>query len=111
MAKEVEENFAYLFNNNVPFVEFYTADYTFLDATLANYYGINRNDGGAGADKFVKTPTSTRGGVNHGRIYDYLCAPRIDLAHFTRCICPRNYALPSHSATACLKWRAGRING
>ena len=29
MAKEVEENFAYLFNNNVPFVEFYTADYTF----------------------------------------------------------------------------------
>jgi hypothetical protein len=63
MAKEVEENFAYIFNNNVPFVEFYTADYTFLDATLASYYGINRNDGGAGADKFVKTPTTTRGGA------------------------------------------------
>lgn len=63
MAKEVEENFAYIFNNNVPFSEFYTADYTFLDATLASYYGIARNDGGAGADKFVKTPTTTRGGA------------------------------------------------
>lgn len=63
MAKEVEEMFAYVFNGSAPFSEFYTADYTFLDATLASFYGIARNDGGAGATKFVKTPTTTRGGA------------------------------------------------
>ncbi len=63
MAKEVEEMFSYVFNNNVPFSEFYTADYTFLDATLASFYGIARNDAGAGAAAFVKTPTTVRGGA------------------------------------------------
>ncbi len=64
MVKELQEFFWYVFNTEgVPFADFYKADYTFLDQTLATFYGITRNANGASAATFVKTPTTVRGGV------------------------------------------------
>lgn len=60
MAQEVKELFKYVFNNDdVPFSEFYSGDYTLLNNTLATFYGIAGNFGEA----FTKVNTTTRGGI------------------------------------------------
>ncbi len=61
MKSELQEFFWHIFDNDdVPFSEFYTADYTFLNRTLAQHYGIS----GANGTSFVKTDLpSTRGGI------------------------------------------------
>lgn len=60
MQEEISQNFAYvMLNASEPFSALYTADYSFLNATLAQHYGI---DGVTGTD-FQKVPTSDRGGI------------------------------------------------
>lgn len=63
MVKELEEFFWHIFSSDdVPFSEFYTADYSFLNETLASHYGVTRS--GGAANEFVKTPVpANRGGV------------------------------------------------
>lgn len=60
MAQEIQELFRHVFyEEDVPFSEFYSADYTFLNQTLADFYGIAGNFG----SNFVQVPTSGRGGA------------------------------------------------
>ena len=60
MVQELQSFFWYIFDDeDVPFKEFYSADYTFLNATLADFYGIPK----AAGNGFVKTPTTQRGGA------------------------------------------------
>jgi len=59
MAQEVREQFKHVFyDDSVPFSEFYNADYTFLNNTLADYYGVPGNFGSG----FTKTVAAGRGG-------------------------------------------------
>ncbi|MBX2812124.1 MAG: DUF1592 domain-containing protein [Myxococcales bacterium] len=59
MLSEVHEHFAHVFyNNTVPFSEFYDGNYTFLNRTLANFYGIQGNFG----SQFARTVVQGRGG-------------------------------------------------
>ncbi len=59
MIREVQEHFAHVFyDDDTPFSEFYGGDYTFLNRTLADFYGIPGNFG----DHFVKTTVERRGG-------------------------------------------------
>lgn len=61
MAQEVREQFKYVFyNDDVPFSEFYSADYTFLNQTLADYYGVSGT--GSFDSTFTKTTVTGRGG-------------------------------------------------
>jgi hypothetical protein len=61
MAGETEACFAYLIRDNRPVLELLDADYTFLNARLAEHYGISTVSG----DQFqlVKLDNSFRGGV------------------------------------------------
>lgn len=64
MIEELKAFFWYVFDNDdVPFSEFYTADYTFLNDTLAQFYGIPRGNGTPDANGFVRSETNGRGGV------------------------------------------------
>ena len=59
MVQEVREHFAHVFyDDTVPFSEFYGGDYTFLNRSLAEFYGIAGNFG----DQFVQTTVDRRGG-------------------------------------------------
>lgn len=59
MVREVQEHFLHIFYNEaVPFSEFYEGTYTFLNQTLARFYGVPGNF----SDDFVKTETPDRGG-------------------------------------------------
>lgn len=59
MAAEVREHFKYVFyTSGVPFNEFYNSNYTFLNKTLADYYGVTGSFDG----NFVKTKATGRGG-------------------------------------------------
>ena len=59
MVQEVREHFAHVFyDENVPFSEFFGGNYTFLNRTLADFYGIPGNFG----DAFVRTEVVGRGG-------------------------------------------------
>lgn len=59
MAQEVREHFKYIFyTDGVPFNEFYNSNYTFLNKTLADYYGVT----GSFDTRFVKTKVTGRGG-------------------------------------------------
>lgn len=59
MVREVQEHFKHVFYDaSAPFHEFYDGDYTFVNDTLASFYGIP-GDFSAG---FVKTETTERGG-------------------------------------------------
>ena len=59
MLTEVKEHFAHVFYDEaVPFSELFDADYTFLDRTLADFYGVSGDFGEA----FEKTPVERRGG-------------------------------------------------
>lgn len=65
MVTELQEFFWHIVHNpDVPFEEFYTADYSFLNRRLAEHYGIVWN--GNNENQFVKTPFSAndrRGGI------------------------------------------------
>lgn len=64
MVEELKTFFWYIFDNEtVPFEEFYTADYTFLNAALANFYGLNLGNGVTAPNGFVKSDTPNRGGI------------------------------------------------
>lgn len=59
MVEEVRQQFRYLFyTEGVPFSEFYDGNYTFLNRTLAEYYGV----AGSFDEDFVKTEVVGRGG-------------------------------------------------
>ena len=59
MLQEVREHFAHVFyNEDVPFSALFNSSYTFLNRTLAEFYGIGGNFG----DDFVQTEVSGRGG-------------------------------------------------
>ncbi|BCE03251.1 DUF1592 domain-containing protein [Marinicellulosiphila megalodicopiae] len=60
MAQEVREIFNdVLFNDTAPFSYLYDSTYTFVDSTLADFYGL----GGVSGDGFVKTTAPGRGGL------------------------------------------------
>lgn len=63
MVRELQEFFWHIFaNENVPFKELYSADYSFLNRRLAEHYGIN--SGNTSDNQFVKTTLpETRGGI------------------------------------------------
>ncbi len=59
MLQEVAEHFTHVFfNESIPFSEFYNGNYTFLNSTLANFYGISGNFD----NTFRKTEVVGRGG-------------------------------------------------
>lgn len=59
MVQEVREHFNYIFyGDHVPFREFFGGNYTFLNRTLAQFYGVP----GEFQDAFVKTEVAGRGG-------------------------------------------------
>ena len=59
MLEEVRRHFVHVFyDESVPYAEFFNSDYTFLNRTLAEFYGV----GGGFDDSFRKTPVSGRGG-------------------------------------------------
>jgi hypothetical protein len=59
MQDEVRSHFLHVFyDESVPYSEFFGGDYTFLNATLAEYYGIS----GSFGDGFQKTMVTGRGG-------------------------------------------------
>ena len=59
MVREVQAHFAHVFyDEEAPFSEFYGGDYTFLNRTLAQFYGVQGNFD----DQFVKTEVQGRGG-------------------------------------------------
>ncbi|MEM7676638.1 MAG: DUF1592 domain-containing protein, partial [Myxococcota bacterium] len=59
MLREVQAHFEHVFYNEaVPFSEFFDSNYTFVDRTLAEFYGIS----GSFDDRFVMTEVPRRGG-------------------------------------------------
>ena len=59
MVQEVQEHFAHVFyDDTVPFSAFFGSDYTFLNRTLADFYGVSGNF----SDAFVQTEVPGRGG-------------------------------------------------
>jgi len=58
MLEEVRTHFLHVFYGEAPYSEFFGGDYTFLNATLAEYYGIS----GSFGDGFQKTMVQGRGG-------------------------------------------------
>ena len=59
MVKEVQAHFAHVFYDEaVPFSEFFGGDYTFVNRTLAEFYGVPGNFN----DQFAKTSVPGRGG-------------------------------------------------
>ena len=60
MIKEVQEHFAHIFyDDTAPFSEFFDGNYTFLNKTLADFYGISGNFSN---NTFTKTNVDRRGG-------------------------------------------------
>jgi len=62
MKKETEMLFEHIARNDRDLIELITADYTFLDSKLADYYGINGVEG-EGFQKVMLAPESKRGGI------------------------------------------------
>lgn len=58
MLEEVRTHFLHVFYGEAPYSEFFGGDYTFLNATLAEFYGV----GGGFGDSFQKTVVEGRGG-------------------------------------------------
>jgi hypothetical protein len=58
MLEEVRTHFLHVFYDEAPYSEFFGGDYTFLNATLAEFYGIE----GSFGDAFQKTTVEGRGG-------------------------------------------------
>jgi hypothetical protein len=66
MKRETEMLFETIARNDRDLVELITADYTFVNKPLADYYGI-KNVEGTGFQKVALTPDSHRGGIlTHG---------------------------------------------
>ena len=66
MKRETEMLFEYIARNDRDLIELVTADYTFVDRPLANYYGI-KDFKGDGFQKVQLAPESKRGGIlTHG---------------------------------------------
>ncbi|MDF3013972.1 MAG: carbohydrate-binding protein, partial [Cellvibrio sp.] len=63
MAQEIREIYKYAFYNNLPFTDVYTGDYTVLNSTLSQYYGVSGGGTSATDWRMVNTATSKRGGV------------------------------------------------
>jgi hypothetical protein len=63
MAQEIREIYKYAFYNNLPFTDIYTGDYTVLNSTLSQYYGISGGGTSATDWRMVNTASSKRGGV------------------------------------------------
>ena len=69
MRRETEMLFLHIARNNLSVREFLTADYSYLNATLARYYGIEPADGSN--DEFVRhslAGTTRRGILSHAGI-------------------------------------------
>lgn len=63
LCRETEELFLHLLRENRPIAELLTADYTFVNADLAKWYGLKREDDSkSDADDFIKV-----GGVDPAR--------------------------------------------
>lgn len=62
MKRETEMLFEHIARNDRDLIELITADYTFLDGKLADYYGIKGVEGD-GFQKVMLTPESKRGGI------------------------------------------------
>ncbi len=59
MVEEVRQHFAHVFyEDDAPYSEFFGGDYTFLNRTLADFYGVTGNF----SDAFTKTTVEGRGG-------------------------------------------------
>jgi hypothetical protein len=66
MKKETEMLFEHIVRNDVDLVELVTADYTFVDKPLADFYGLKNHPGG-GFQKVDLAPETRRGGIlTHG---------------------------------------------
>ncbi|MDB6054169.1 MAG: hypothetical protein JWN25_1692 [Verrucomicrobiales bacterium] len=66
MKRETEMLFEYIARNDKDIIELITANYTFLDKKLADYYGIKGVEGN-GFQKVMLSPESKRGGIlTHG---------------------------------------------
>lgn len=60
LTTELNETFAHIMlDKSHPFSALYNADFTFLNSTLAQHYGID----GVSSDTFTKVPTNDRGGI------------------------------------------------
>jgi hypothetical protein len=66
MKRETEMLFEHIARNDRDLIELITADYTFLNKSLADYYGI-KGVAGSGFQKIALAPDSHRGGIfTHG---------------------------------------------
>lgn len=73
MAKETETLFLHLLRENRPVRELLTADYSFVDARLAEHYGINHSSGEL--EKVSLRETPRRGILSHASILTLTSTP------------------------------------
>ncbi|PUA26316.1 MAG: hypothetical protein B0W54_24020 [Cellvibrio sp. 79] len=63
MAQEIREMYKYVFYNNLPITDLYKGDFTVLNSTLSQYYGISGGGTSATDWRMVNTAGTPRGGV------------------------------------------------
>lgn len=73
MARETELFFLHVLRNNLPVREFLTADYTFVNAKLAQHYGVNVS--GEGYEKVSLAETPRRGLLAHASVLTLTSTP------------------------------------
>ncbi len=68
MRRETEELFWFIMQQNKPVTEFLSADYTFLNETLAKFYGIGGVSGGDFRQVKLEPATHRRGVLTHASV-------------------------------------------
>jgi hypothetical protein len=101
MLEEVRTHFLHVFYDEAPYSEFFGGDYTFLNATLAEFYGIS----GSFGDGFQMTMVEGRGGPIASGAFMTINAHADRTAPILRAVRSRQTALchyiaPPHSPIA-----------
>ena len=73
MVRETESLFLHILRNNLPISEFLTADYTFVNETLAKHYGLTFS--GERFQKVSLSDTPRRGLLSHGSVLTLTSTP------------------------------------
>ncbi|QDV41847.1 hypothetical protein Enr13x_16900 [Stieleria neptunia] len=73
MVRETESLFLHILRNNLPISEFLTADYTFVNETLAEHYGLTFS--GEPFQKVSLSETPRRGLLSHGSVLTLTSTP------------------------------------
>lgn len=68
MRRETEELFWHIMQQNKPVTEFLSADYTFLNETLAKFYGIDGVQGAEFRQVKLESKTNRRGVITHASV-------------------------------------------